>query len=129
DAMLLVGNTGGEIHSAIHQQQAPEAVKLERDIENVFRSADKTAVAWIININAAIAEIAHPELSIRNLKSPRRIEISARDQAPKQLPMRVEYVDGTTAGTGEIVMSGGVLFCVGHHHVAVEIANPERRVP
>jgi len=127
--MLLVGNTGGEIHSAIHQQQAPQAVKLERDIENVFRSADKTAVAGIINIDAAIAEIADPELSISNLESPRCVEISARDQAPKQLPMRVEDVDKTTARAGDIILSIGVLFRIRHHHVAVKIANSERRIP
>lgn len=83
DAVVFVDDTGGEIDEAIVLEQSPQAIKLEWDIENVFRSADKAAVPWIINVNTAVAEIAHPELSIHNLESPRRIEISMRHQAPE----------------------------------------------
>jgi hypothetical protein len=83
DAMLLVGDTGGEVESAIDQQQAPQAIKSERDVETIFRPADKAAAPGIINIDATIAEIPDPELSIRNLESPRCIQFSLRHQAPE----------------------------------------------
>ena len=74
--MVLISNTCGEIDEAIVPEQAPQAVKLERDPENVSRSAKKTAVPRVINIDSAVAEIADPELSIHNFKSPGRVKVS-----------------------------------------------------
>src|SRR4029453_11899226 len=127
--MLLVGNTGSEIESAADLLQAPQTFELQRDVENVFRSADKAAVAGLININAAIAEISPPQLSIHNPEPPGGIEISARHQAPKHLPMRVEGVNKSAARARDIILSFGVLFRVGDNHATVKITNSERRIP
>src|SRR5262249_28155641 len=81
--MLLVDDTRREIEAAIDQFQTPETFESKRDVESIFRPADKVAVARVVNIDPTVAEVAHPKLSADYFESPRCVEISVRDQAPK----------------------------------------------
>ena len=54
--------------------------------------------------------------------------MSLRDQAAKELAVRIKDIDEAKAGTSDIIMFVGVLFRIGNNHVAVEITNPKRRI-
>src|SRR5437762_12001233 len=127
--MFFVGDAGGEIQTAVRQDHSPQAVKGERNSERVPRCALENAVVRIVNVDFAVPEIANPKLAIHNFKSPWRVQSSIRNEAAEQLAVGVEHINVTKSGASEVVIRvGWIDLRECDENLAVEIANPKRRV-
>ncbi len=82
-----------------------------------------------------IAEVAHqqiaaeyPEVGGRHGKSPGRVKLALADQALDEIAIGIENIDKSMAQAWNIIMLRLVLLRVGHHDVAAEGLDAERRV-
>jgi hypothetical protein len=140
---LIVGASGeiervtvGVQESAEHQR--PQAVDRDRPVLLVAQFVLEPA-AVVERVDppgklAGIAEIADQDVAAepaeaggRASDAPGRVEDAAGSEAPQQLAVGAEYVDEAVARASDDVVLVGILPCVGHEQVAIDIGDAERR--
>ena len=120
-AVRFVSDAGGEIDSVAQREHIPQAIKLERRAIGPHERLNESARYWIVNVNQSVTEIADPKFAVNLSESPWSIEIPVGDQASEEVAAGVEHIDETKAGTGNVILSFGILLGIGHKDFAIEI--------
>src|SRR5437899_6744168 len=148
ESVLFIERAGREVQRVlgsrsgiIAELKRPQTVDLDRRALGAVQQTDMLCLSgapgWaeVVNIDTAVAEVTHQQLAAetksirRQRKPPRRIELSRRHDAPKEIAFRVVGVDVAETRAGDIVFLVFILHRVCHVERAADVLDAERRDP
>src|SRR5437763_8239619 len=125
----FVSNSGGEESAIPQRKKIPQPIKLQRLAIGSPQRLDENASDRSVDVDKAVTEMPDPKFAVNLSESPRRVEIPALGQPPKEVTAGIEHIDESTADTGNVILPICILLRVRHKDFAIEISNAERAVP
>jgi hypothetical protein len=108
--MFFIRYSSREVDSVTENQHIPQPIKLERRSVGSIDRSEKGAAIRIVIIDCAVAKISDPEfVTFDKGKSPWRVEVAVGNQTPNKIATRIEDVDKTIPGPGDIIVLLGIL--------------------